>query len=51
MKFSVLIKTNPPEKSSILKGDGFQQNFSLSQFHLQKDGPACQFWRLESAFG
>ena len=29
MRFSVLIKPNPPEKSSILKGDGFQQKFSL----------------------
>ena len=28
MTLSVLIKTNPTEKSSILKGDGFQQKLS-----------------------
>ena len=48
MRFSLLIKTNPPEQWSILKGDGFQQKFSAkASFICKMKGPACQFWLLE----
>ena len=43
-RFSVLIETNQPEKSSILKGDGFQQKFSAKvRFICKTTGPTCQF--------
>ena len=51
MRFSVLIKTNPPEKSSILKGDGFQQKFSLKVSFICKRmvRPASfDFWKAPS---
>ena len=51
MRFSVLIKTNPPEKSSILKGDGFQQKFSLKVSFICKRmvRPASSdFWKAPS---
>ena len=43
MRFSPLIKTNPPEQWGILKGNGLQQKFSAkASFICKMKGPACQ---------